>query len=383
MKVYYNQKKISSSLQKFFINIFNISKPHLKNLAFIITGIIVAESIVTSDISRKLKDDFSFVHLESIERRFRRFFSSFSNVAYSFYDAFIRYIISKFKIKHVDNNIHISFDHMYCKNKFSILLFSLRIGKQGIPLWFRCFKYKNASDAYSIDLIKEGISYCANLFNNNSYHIIFLADRWFPNINILSHIQSIGCFYCIRSKSYFTYSYYNSNGKLITSHLRDIKPKKYTAKVISNVFYTRNMFPTNIVVSSSCNTSTPWILVTNDATNRAVRNYSYRFGSIESIFKSQKSNGFRLESTNTQKIERFISLFTILCIALTWLTIIGSDYVKNKHHYHLKIRDIRKFKDNTTSRTYSFFNLGLTIFNLCYYNYVDFTLKFNFVLYDV
>ena len=37
----------------------------------------------------------------------------------------------------------------------------------------------------------------------------------------------------------------------------------------------------------------------------------------------QKSNGFRLESTNTQKIEHFISLFTVMCVALVWLTIIG------------------------------------------------------------
>lgn len=253
----------------------------------------------------------------------------------------------------------------------------------GIPLWFRCFKGKHNSDAYSIDIIKSGISYCADLFQNKNYHIIFLADRWFPNVNILSHIQSLGCFYCIRSKSFFTYSYYDSKGFLRTSHLRDITPLKYSAKVIKNAFYTRSMFPTNIVVSNYSNTDEPWYLITNDDTSRAVRNYSYRFGSIECIFKSQKSNGFRLESTNTQKIEHFISLFTLMCIALVWLTIIGADYVKNKHHYHLKIRDTRKHKNNTTSRLLSFFNLGLTIFNRCYYNSVDFILKFNFVLYDI
>ena len=93
--------------------------------------------------------------------------------------------------------------------------------------------------------------------------------------------------------------------------------------------------------------------------------------------------GFRLESTKTQKIEHFISLFTVVCIALTWLTIIGADYVKNKHHYKIIIRDTRKHLNNTRSRVISLFNLGLTIFNLCCYNTVNFTLKFNFVLYDV
>ena len=152
MKAYYTQEKIASSFRNFFIKFSNLSKPHLKIISYLITGMISAESVVCSDISRKLKDE---------------------------------------------------------------------------------------------------------------------------------------------------------------------------AKVLKDVLYTRKLFKTNIVVSNYSNTNEPWYLVTNDDTSRAVRNYSYRFGSIECIFKSQKSNGFRLESTNTQKIEHFISLFTVMCVALVWLTIIG------------------------------------------------------------
>ena len=61
-----------------------------------------------------------------------------------------------------------------------------------------------------------------------------------------------------------------------------------------------------------------------------------------------------------------------MCIALVWLTIIGTDYIRNKHHYSLKIRDTKRNKDNITTRIYSYFNLGLTIFNLCYYNSINF-----------
>lgn len=193
-----------------------------------------------------------------------------------------------------------------------------------------------------------------------------------------------GCFYCIRAKSFFTYSFYNSRGKLITKHLADIKPVAQHSKVLKDVFFTRSLFKTNIVVPTYSNHSDDiWYLVTNDNTSKATKNYSYRFCSIECIFKSQKSNGFRLESTNTNLIEHFISLFTIMCVALTWLSIIGSDYVKNKKGYHIRIRDVHHHKNKKPTRLYSIFNLGLTIFNLCYYNTVDFTLKFNFVLFDI
>lgn len=315
---------------------------------------ISAESVVTSDIARKLKDDFSLVHLESIERRFRRFFNSFSSFAYPFYDSFISSIISNFRVKHSDNRVNIALDHMFCKDKFTIILFSLRIGRQGIPIWFRCFKGNRNPEAYSFEIIKQGFSFCANLFSSKNYHVIFLADRWFPNTDILSLIQALGCFYCFRSKSFFTFSYFDSHHNLLTFHLRDIKPCKVASKIFRNVFYTRKLFKTNIVVSNYSNTDEPWFLVTNDDPNRAINTYSFRFGAIECIFKSQKSNGFRLESTNTQKVHHFISLFTIMCVSLVWLTIIGTDFVRNKHNYHIKIRYTRKHRNNTYSRLFSF-----------------------------
>ena len=383
MKAYYNQKNISSGFFNFFKK-FNLSLPHAKSISSIITAMISAESVVSSDISKNFKDNFSYILLESNQRRIWRFFYSFSFIAYYFFELFISYIISNFKVKHFDNTVHISFDHMFVRNKFTILLFSLRIGKQGIPIWFRCFKTNDSSSsAFSTSLIKQGISFCASLFPADKFHVIFLADRWFPNVDIFEHIQSLNCFFCIRSKSYFYIHFYNSRGFLVKKHLRDISPLSHSSRVLKDVFFSRKMFKTNIVISRGISTDDVWYIVTNDNTSRAIRNYSYRFGSIECIFKNQKTNGFRLESTNTHKLEHFISLFTIVCTAICWLVIIGSDYVKNKSHYKIKIRDTRKSKSNSTSRLYSYFSIGLTLFNLCYYNYVDFTLKFNFILYDV
>ncbi len=253
----------------------------------------------------------------------------------------------------------------------------------GIPIWFRCFKGTDDPDAFATSLIKQGISFCASLFDTSFYDVIFLADRWFPNTDVLTFIQDINCFYCLRCKADNVVSFPDSRGFVNTYHISDINPLIHSSRVIHNVSYTHKNFKTNLVISASkTSNDEPWYIITNHDTSRAIRNYSYRFGSIEPIFKSQKSNGFRLESTNTRKLEHFISLFTIVCVATCWLTILGIDYSKNKHTYHLKIRATRK-ANNSTYREYSFFNLGLTIFHLCYYNQVNFVLKFNFILYDV
>ena len=78
-------------------------------------------------------------------------------------------------------------------------MITMRIGKHGIPLWFRCFKGNAPSDAMAESLIKDGISYVSSLFSND-FDLVFLADRWFNSSNLLRHINDLGNTYCIRLK---------------------------------------------------------------------------------------------------------------------------------------------------------------------------------------
>ena len=64
---------------------------------------------------------------------------------------------------------------MFSHDNYVVFMITMRIGKQGIPLWFRCFKDKQ-SDAFQETLIMEGISYVCKLFGAD-YELIFLADR--------------------------------------------------------------------------------------------------------------------------------------------------------------------------------------------------------------
>ena len=61
-------------------------------------------------------------------------------------------------------------------------MFAMRIGKQGIPIWFKSFKQEYINPSISLEkrktiafnetLIIEGINYVSNLFDN-SYDLIF------------------------------------------------------------------------------------------------------------------------------------------------------------------------------------------------------------------
>lgn len=127
-KLYNTQKNLASNLEEFFQKISYVSKPQLKIIPYIILGMIEAESVVTTDIVKKLKGKFSLVNPFSTVRRLERFFNNEKFDVYQFYHDIISNVITNYNPQNAE--IHISIDHMYCRDDFTILLFSMKIDKQ-------------------------------------------------------------------------------------------------------------------------------------------------------------------------------------------------------------------------------------------------------------
>lgn len=266
-------------------------------------------------------------------------------------------------------------------------MITMRVGKQGIPLWFRCFKDKDDSKAFEEKLLKEGISYVSSLFDS-SYKLIFLADRWFNSTTLLQHIDSLGHTYCIRLKRNIkVFVYDKKEGHKVWKFLDEIVPYKYHSKSFNDILLTDNSYKTNIVISKTDGVSEPWIIVTNGSTKRAIKDYGYRFGSIESVFKNQKSNGFYIESVVKADLDYFTSMYTLVCFSTLYLTILGADYSKNSSCYkNVKITTHKYFIENgirVKKRVMSLFNTGLTLFHLAFNSSRYIRLPFSFTLYDI
>ena len=138
-KSYNNFEELSSKFVNFLKEaIPNIRKTQLNVLPIIIIGMLLAESCVALDIAKKLANVFSFIKLDSIIKRIRRFFSNNLFNPYDFYKSLISYIIKGFKCKHDNNTLYITFDHMFSKGNYTVFMMTLRIGTFGIPIYFRC-----------------------------------------------------------------------------------------------------------------------------------------------------------------------------------------------------------------------------------------------------
>ena len=329
-KLYNSFTEVATNLSNYFINSSNnISLPQAHNLAYCAIGAIQANSIITSKISVNFKGILSQNKPDSNIKRVKRFFNNSIFNMNNFFHDFISNVLNNYKVKHRDNNIFISFDHSYNKDDFTSIVFSLKIGKQSIPVWFRCFKGTNDKEAFSLDTIKKGITFIHNLLSSR-YNIIFLADRWFNEPAILKYIDSLGDIFCIRSKTN-TLIKLNKSNKFIS--LSDIKPRKHSSKLLNDVLYTqKEQVKLNIAISASKNTDDPWYILTNASPSFAIKYYGKRYGAIEFLFKSQKTNGFNLEDTTASNLTSFRNMFGTTCVAIVWMFVLGADYVKNKHH---------------------------------------------------
>ena len=237
------------------------------------------------------------------------------------------------------------------------------------------------SEACQLKLIKEGIRDTDKLLKekNKQLEIIYLADRWFDNCKIMKYIEELGGTYCIRIKSRLTF-YIHNYGE-IAGYTKDVKPKEKEEQYFERVTIIKHRYDTKMAVSKKEGHEEAIYILTNGKVEEGIKNYSYRFGSIECIFKNQKSNGFRLESTKMKNIQSFKTMFGIMCVALVWLIILGVEYTVKKEKNKIKIK-IYKKKDKG-KRIISLFNTGLMYFNLCLNSYQVPKIRCDFLLYEI
>ena len=153
------------------------------------------------------------------------------------------------------------------------------------------------------------------IFFNNEFDLIFLADRWFNSTGLMQHIDSLGHTFVLRLKKNMKVLHFDKKeGHKIWKWIDKLPLHKYHPTTYKDIELTENKYITNIIISNSADNDDPWILATNGNPKRAIKDYDYRFGGIETVFKNQKSNGFFLESTVNASLKYFESMYCLLVL---------------------------------------------------------------------
>ncbi|MDP4146934.1 MAG: transposase [Bacillota bacterium] len=371
-----NQEYITAELEKILYKILPISPKRLKNLVAVVIGILLSKSVILSEISQKLKDNYTDATEGSKIRRIFRFLSKSTTKSDYLYYCFIEEVIKNYVKRSNSKKIVIIFDHTTLEDRFLILQFSLKVGKRTVPLWYKIFYY-NEKDNKSFEHIKQGISELNEILSSYDYEVLLLADRGFKSIDLFKYIDALEWKYCIRCTNDMLIKI---EDKKKIKYLNDIKPVKGKVKKFDGILLSEKEYKCNLAVCRAGDSEDTWYLATNMKSKNAVNEYKKRFD-IEEMFRDLKSNGFNMEDTWTEDIEYFQNLYLCLNIAYTWMIVLGADCSKNKKS---KIIGATKKIKNKVVRVYSLFSSSITWFNRCYdADRKKYNLKFNFVLYDI
>lgn len=383
----------SINFDKFFYNIDNFLSKNQRNfLSDYFSALLSANSINFDKVALELSSKYPNIHFESILTRISRFLNNHNNNFHSLFDKVISHIFNNFKVKHDDNRVFISFDHMFVKEKFTVFMLSIKIGKQGFPIFFNTFEGKGKKEfgeAFRLKNIKDALSYVHNLIKSidSNIEIVFLADRWFGNYFPLFNFISneLNDYFVFRCKDNFKVYYYDEREKhKIWTFIHNLPNLKYHSRLFKNLEFTKNKYKYNLTICKSADHQERWFLISNVDPKRAKKFYGYRFGGIETIFKNQKSNGFYLEKTGIKHLHAFDNLYSLLCIATSYYICLGSDVSKNSNRYkNLGFRTSRKSKTGKVVRVVSLFQVGLNLFQLAINSNMKYRLPFTFILYDV
>lgn len=383
--IYNNQADISTAIRNFFINNTSLTKTKLNFLPDVIFAMIHSESVVKSKIASSLNYLLPFAKPSSIKKRIYRLFTNPTFDGISLFNDVIKFIIDNLKLKHNDKRVHIILDHMYSKDNYTVLCASMRVGKTGIPICFKTFSGSNNSEAFLDSLLISFVKHIDNLFKDKDFELIFLADRWFNSYELLNTIDSLGHNYVIRLKGNINVKIFDSKeGHKIRKQTGNLPSYISRARYYNDVdLYEDKSLTTNIVISKSKGVKEPWILATNGNNKRAIKDYGYRFGGIETIFKNQKSNGFYLEKVCNANPHYFENLYSTMCIALVLLICIGVDYSKNIRCYKHITLDTHSNIHGIKTRMISIFRTGLELFKLAHNAPIYIRLPLTFILYDM
>ena len=209
-KFYNNYDFISTDLFNFFHSLnLSLDKRNLKTLVSTIISMIQAESVVTSKLATSFHSADASSNSASIEKTLWRFFNNKHINIYDIFNSVSNHVISN--ISNVRHDLLIvTFDHMFIKNNFVILMFTLKIDTQGIPISFylertssnthSTIQKNSRKKLFSQDFIFNALDHVMNLLKPLNCKIIFLADRWFFNLSILKHIQDRDVFMLLEQK---------------------------------------------------------------------------------------------------------------------------------------------------------------------------------------
>jgi len=314
------------------------SHPQQSNLALFVYGLFLALHCQLPKIALRLP---LRIRAASLTQRLERFLKNPLVEASVWYKPFARHLLAPY----ADGQVRLILDATDLGDRFPMLFVALCYRGRALPILWKMLPTTGCSTAATQ---KALLAQVAPLLPCRCT-VTLLGDREYGSAELIRFCHQQGWHFCLRAKKnrHFT----AANGQKQQMKRLPLLPGK--------TYFLDNIrlpdLPT-VRLCLSCGWSSldkddePWYILSDlPAGGRVLALYAKRF-LVEQMFRDFKEQGFRLESTHLQVVERVSRLVLCVCIAYVWLLNAGVFAVK---------LGLRRHIDRHKVRQISYFQIGL------------------------
>jgi len=289
---------------------------HLKTLAWMMAALIQSGTI-------SLTAWVPYVHTravyaQSTVRRFVRWLGNSRIEVHSLYGPLIQQALAEWG----QRTLYLALDTSVLWDKFCLVRISVVYRGRAVPLVWKVLKHGSSSVSYGMyqDLLFKSVELLPR-----GCRVVFLADRGFADIDLMTALKHLGWHYRIRIKGNFL---------IYRLGHRRCKAKQVPlacgqARFWHYVTITAQRFgPVHLTLARPRGGTQCWFVVSDEPTGlETFDEYGLRFD-IEENFLDDKSNGFQLESSLLRSTDVLSRLCFVLAITTLYLVSQGTEVVR-------------------------------------------------------
>jgi len=291
---------------------------HLYTLAWMMVGLILSESIsITAWVPYVLS---RAKYAQSIVRRFQRWLNNSRIQVHRLYTPLIKKALASWG----EYKLYLALDTSTLWDKYCIIRITVIYRGRAIPIVWKVLEHKSSNVSY--ETYKSLLDAVPAVLPTNVI-VVFLADRGFADISLMSHVKKLGWHFRIRIKKNF-WIYQDSCNPYQVGNL-SLRPGECI--FLQNVYITADKYgPVCLSLAHHLDNGELWYVASDEHTDtNTFLEYGMRFD-IEENFLDDKSNGFQLENSLIRSSDALSRLCFVLSMATLYLVSQGTQVVSDK-----------------------------------------------------
>jgi hypothetical protein len=329
----------------------------VQNMAWLLAGLLVGQSVHLSHIARKLPG--SSQKLSKVKMLSRLLNNGHIRVR-SWYEPVARQLLAT-AVAH-GQMVRLLVDGTKVGNGHQLLMVALAYRRRALPIaWTWVKGNRGHSSAHKQCAL---LAYVQRLLPPEA-QVEVAGDSEFGAIAVLRLLDQWGWRYALRQKSSHWLA---PTGQSLWVRGDQLVPKPGAAPWFGAVRLTQKYaYPTHFLALWLPRETEPWLVATNLTSARHTHQLYRRRMWIEEMFADFKGHGFDLEATRLRHFARLSRLTLAVALLYLWIVTFGAQTIKQGK---------RRLVDRTDRRDLSIFRIGLDMLERCWANQEPFSIRF-------